>query len=607
VFFAAATAALAVGPTVAVIMGTRLGPLGPVTMLLEGDVGQQPGDAVCTAMQLTRRCVREIAVERLSGPAPLATAILPLVVLLVAAYGLLRGRRFGVWLAVAVNAFTAALAALYFGFLPAIGAVPVRPHPPGHYAEVVAALSMSVLVPAALAVLLVVERRHFAIMPSRRTIARLLAALGVVAAVLVGAYIAVTVVVPGGFIGHVGLAAALADLPERIVPVSFLHRVPERLVPVGPAATVIYGGVGAAFWVAAAIAAAVGVFSVSPRMSQGSAARARRLLVEGGGSLSFMTTWKGNSYWFDERLRAAIAFRVVGAVAVTIGGPIGRDRARPEVLGGFARYCDDHGWTPVFYSVAPEDVETLRELGWSAAVVAEESLIRPAQWSTTGKRWQDVRSSVNRAERLGITAVWTSWAELPRATAAQVAALSAQWVSERRMAELDFLLGGLDELRDPAVRLMLAVGDDGVVQAVTSWLPWYEGGEVRGWTLDFMRRRTDGPNGIMEFTIASVAERLRDTGVESMSLSAAPLAQRPDGDDGGALADALGRIRSSLESVYGFGSLFAFKKKFHPEFAALSMAYPDPVALPAIGIALLRLYLPGMSVRDMLRMRPRRA
>jgi lysylphosphatidylglycerol synthetase-like protein (DUF2156 family) len=60
----------------------------------------------------------------------------------------------------------------------------------------------------------------------------------------------------------------------------------------------------------------------------------------------------------------------------------------------------------------------------------------------------------------------------------------------------------------------------------------------------------------------------------------------------------LGYLSSSLEPVYGFRSLLKFKRKFQPEFRPLIMAYPDPVTLPLIGAALVRAYLPGISVRQ---------
>ncbi len=85
---------------------------------------------------------------------------------------------------------------------------------------------------------------------------------------------------------------------------------------------------------------------------------------------------------------------------------------------------------------------------------------------------------------------------------------------------MGFTLGGVDELIDSAVRLLYAVDGNGKVLGVTSWLPTYRDGTIIGWTLDFMRHRTDSVNGIMEFLIARMAERLRDEGnVEFMSLS----------------------------------------------------------------------------------------
>ena len=42
-------------------------------------------------------------------------------------------------------------------------------------------------------------------------------------------------------------------------------------------------------------------------------------------------------------------------------------------------------------------------------------------------------------------------------------------------------------------------------------------------------------------------------------------------------------LASTLEPAYGFSSLFRFKAKFNPDYETISMAYPDPLALPTIG------------------------
>ena len=60
---------------------------------------------------------------------------------------------------------------------------------------------------------------------------------------------------------------------------------------------------------------------------------------------------------------------------------------------------------------------------------------------------------------------------------------------------MGFTLGGLDELADDEVRLLVAVDADRTVHGVTSWLPVRRDGVTVGWTLDFMRRRGEGFRG----------------------------------------------------------------------------------------------------------------
>lgn len=171
---------------------------------------------------------------------------------------------------------------------------------------------------------------------------------------------------------------------------------------------------------------------------------------------------------------------------------------------------------------------------------------------------------------------------------------------------MGFTLGGVDELVDPRVKLLYAVDTDGKVLGVTSWLPTYENGKVVGWTLDFMRHRTDSVNGIMEFLIARMAERLRDEGeVRFMSLSAAPLAgMSGEGHEQGesaVLDHVLQMVADIMEPAYGFHSLFRFKLKFHPDEAKVYICYPDPAKLPQISLAVAQAYVPSLTPAEAMR------
>jgi lysylphosphatidylglycerol synthetase-like protein (DUF2156 family) len=195
-------------------------------------------------------------------------------------------------------------------------------------------------------------------------------------------------------------------------------------------------------------------------------------------------------------------------------------------------------------------------------------------------------------------------ADQPRGVQVQVRAISEQWTGDKGLPELGFTLGGVEEALDPRVRVGLAIDGDGTVHGVTSWMPVVApgGGAPVGWTLDVMRRSPDGFRPTMEFLIASACTAFREEGASIVSLSGVPLAKAADQDstvERAALDAFLDRLGVALEPYYGFRSLQAFKSKFQPRHEPLYLIFPDESALPRIGVALGRAYLPAAGVRDM--------
>ena len=306
--------------------------------------------------------------------------------------------------------------------------------------------------------------------------------------------------------------------------------------------------------------------------------------------------------WFSGEGDHGVAYRVVAGVAIALGEPIGRPAGRLEAARAFAVAGDDRGLTTVFYAVSPAFARALSDdRRWATVTIGEDTVISLADLTMTGKRWQDVRSSINRARRLGVSTVWTTWEECTTSQRAQIVSISEDWVAERGLPELGFTLGGGGELKDPSVALMLALDETGHVLAATSWLPTWRDGALVGWTLDFMRRAPDSMNGLMEFVIASVLLLAQERGVEVASLSASPLSLT-QGEDSGTLGRLLGVLSRVLEPAYGFASLASFKAKFQPTLAPLVLAYPDSVALPSTGLALTRAYLPHLTARAAVRL-----
>ncbi len=599
VLLALIVAASALGPLLAALSSTAIGPLSVLRFL----VLTPPPDAavvhaVCLDPTMAGDCTELQFRLRLGGPGPAVMTLLPVMLLLVLADGLRRGRRFAWWGALALNLLFAGLGT-WLGVL-TVGVPAERLitfGTAGRDSEFYAGLVAAVAQPLVVAALLVAHRRRFTLTAPAR------AYRGWVATVTGTLLFTATVYLVGGYLLRAQFspqpdwADLLADLPTRFLPPGYLGEVDIAFLPTAPAATVLYEATGVVFW-AVTLGVSLRVLRRN-RIISGDAGAARALLERhGGSSMSYLTTWAGHRYWFDPAGNAAVAYRVIGGVALTTGEPFGAPAARLPSLAGFARFCTEHAWTPCLYGVGEPARAHATGLGWASVQVAEETVLALSTLEFTGRKWQDVRSARNNASKVGITAEWIAFGSAPRVLTEQIRAISEHWVADNRLPEMGFTLGGLDELDDPDVRCLIALDANRTVHGVTSWLPCYDAGRVVGWTLDFMRRRDGGFRPVMEFLIATAALRLKEEGASFVSLSGAPLARIDRGEPVAVLQRVLDRLGHVLEPVYGFGSLLAFKAKFQPEYRPMYLVYPDPAALPAIAAAITRAYLPDLTISD---------
>jgi phosphatidylglycerol lysyltransferase len=588
----------AVGPVIALVSRARVGLLAPIAAVIGLGPADQP--SVCRADGVAGQCLHELLTYRATGPWSLLSAIAPLLVLVVGAVGLFRGSRFAVWLVVVVDTGTGIAAAVTYTDVP--GRVDQLRGSADHLVLELS-IAASIAVPLLTALVLVLLRRSFTVVVARGRVLAFAVTVLATAAVLATVVFVVADASPVRVHDPLGLVLVVLG---PLSPVLHHRDLPIR----DPGLRTLLGLVGPLLWAVVAVAAirpaGAAPGATDADVSAADRERARALLVAGGGdTFGWMATWPGNAHWFSADGRAGVAYRRTGTVAVALG-PFGWPDARVPALTDFARYCDDNGWTAVFHGIDTTSAAALTRVGWRTLPVAEDAAFDPRSWTTSGSRKQDVRTAVNKARRSGFTATWSSWQDLPVAVTRQIEAISEEWVADRELPEMGFTLGSVDEMRDPAVRTLVAQDAEGTVLGVTSWLPSHREGRVVGWTLDVMRRRTDAPNGVMEFLVASAAEVMREQGVERLGLSAAPLARTPTtatpttGGPADGVETLLELVGGVLEPVYGFRSLLRFKRKFGPDLEPLVLAYPDPVALPAIGVAVVRAYLPDLSFRQAL-------
>ncbi|HEV7169045.1 MAG TPA: DUF2156 domain-containing protein [Micrococcaceae bacterium] len=606
ILVALAVVACAIGPVIAGLSPHASGPLSVLRFLFTDiqPVDPQALQQACASPLKSSGC-QMLLLQLRAGAGGIFMAILPCFLLLLCADGLRRGRRFAWASTLVVLGGMAVLAGTHIAgalWPAALGTVEDQsmdfqdlghPHHP-------LGLVLPLLLPVLLFLLVAGFRHLFPVAAPPGTYLRLVRRALMISLGLAVLYVSLGLALAAGFTPVPYATQFLADVPDRFLPLGFTLDNAPAFFPESVPAVLLYEGTGMVFW--AMTGALVLRSFLQPDYGRlgDDPERVRSILRAGEASmLSWMTTWPGNRYWFTAPGTGFVAYRVSSGIALALGPPVGPARECRAAVEGFGRFCSDNGWTPCFYSAGQVLRDVTASMGWGAIEVAQQAIIPLPALTFAGKRFQDIRTALNRARKEGIRAEWTSYSAAPARVRQQIHELSEEWIAEQKLPELGFTLGGVAELQDPEVRCLLALDADQTLHAVTSWLPVYDKGRIAGWTLDLMRRRRNGFRHSMEFLIATAALTLRDEGCYFISLSGVPLVSSVQEADDGARRGArrlLGWVGTGLEPVYGFRSLLAFKNKFAPRYEPLYLLYPDAAALPNTTNAIAIAYLGELSL-----------
>lgn len=636
--FAYAQGIIALGPLLALSSRSHAGILTTLGLFMSPQMGSKPWVTRCISNYSANSCLLHSGLHHAAIGGVWIRILLPIVTMLIIAWGMLRGRKLAAWTSIIINAITVLYAGMYFTILPLIA---TNQHISIHQHNAVAvAFMLTALPPLLMTILLAINLKHFSITTSRFQVRVGLVAIIVTLWITAVGYVTFGLMIADNFKPIANIHHLFRDLPGRWMPMGFGNRSNAMLRTETPLSSTLAQSVGVIFWAVLFIVCFTW-FRSKISTNEKDREKASSLVELGGNTMSFMTTWPNNHYWFSPSGKSAIAYRLSYDIALTLTGPFGDSKEYKQDLRGFINLCEKNSWSPAFYAVHENVRQELEKLGFTSIKVGTDMLVDPSKWQTRGKKWQDIRTAINKAKRDGISDILTTYKQASFDVQQQIVEISEEWAELKSLPEMKFTLGGLDELQDERVKILYAIDENERVLGVTSWMPTYRNHKIIGWTLDFMRHRTDSPNGIMELLIARMAERLRDEGLENpesavefMSLSAAPLAgigenvdskntdsknaesENAESENNDAenatIADsqqssnvinhALAMMSDILEPAYGFKSLYFFKKKFQPEASSVYVCYLDSAKLAQISLAVTHAYLPEASAKQILEM-----
>ena len=261
--------------------------------------------------------------------------------MLIMTWGLYRGRRLAAWAFIIVGLGESCIAMLYY-FVAPLSHAPQGLRSLLLHGAIPASIA-NVLLPMVFAIAVACSMHHFPIRTDAGRLRRGSAAVVIALAVCIAAYLGFGLLRPGDFRPPATWHGLMHELPSRFIPIGFLNRSRPSFLPRTVAASVVDQAVGLVFWLVVLVVAVRWMREIL--LVDGRArANACRLVELDGESMSFMTTWEGNHYWFSATGRSAMAYRVIHGIALTTTGRSATvANGRPTCASSLGSACSSHG------------------------------------------------------------------------------------------------------------------------------------------------------------------------------------------------------------------------------------------------------------------------
>lgn len=267
---------------------------------------------------------------------------------------------------------------------------------------------------------------------------------------------------------------------------------------------------------------------------------------------------------------AFIMYGHSGRSWVAMGEPVGPKKAWQELLWAFHEEVDRHGGRSVFYEIGPDNLPFFLELGHRIVKLGERARVPLEPFELKGKRRQDLRTAINRAQKSGITfEVLEGPALEPHLEA--IEAVSNAWLAAHKAREKRFSLGFFspDYLRTGPVAMVRREGR--LVAFCNLWL----GASNEECSIDLMRFDHEAGPGIMDYLMTECLLWAKGRGYRWFDLGMAPLSGLPD-HKLAPLWTRLGRLMVRHGAhFYNFAGLRSFKAKFDPVWEPAYLIFPD--------------------------------
>jgi phosphatidylglycerol lysyltransferase len=315
-------------------------------------------------------------------------------------------------------------------------------------------------------------------------------------------------------------------------------------------------------------------------------AQARQLIDQyGRSSLDYFKQWPDKSFFFSVSQRCFIAYSVAGNVALALGDPIGPEDEIGPTTGSYLQMCRDNGWTAALHQTLPDYLRMYQRLRMKKLKIGDVAIINLKDFSLEGKSRKEFRYKVRQLESMGLHTV-VHEAPVPDSVIAKLKAVSDEWLRIPGRRERRFTLGFFDTEYLRSTPIVTVEGPEEHIFGFVNLIFLESQKEI---SIDLMRRRTEAPNGVMDYLFVKVFLHAKERGYDRFDLGMAPMAGFQDREDATPEERAIHRFFQQLNFLFSFQGLRQYKAKFASSWEPRYLVYRNALDLPRIAIALKRL------------------
>jgi lysyl-tRNA synthetase, class II len=313
--------------------------------------------------------------------------------------------------------------------------------------------------------------------------------------------------------------------------------------------------------------------------------RSARAVVDayGSDSLSFFSLRRDKSYFFSPTRRSFLAYRVVAGAALVSADPVGDEEEFDALLAEFRRVAKSHGWRLAVLGASEQHLERYARLGLPIAIaIGDEAVLRPDAFSLDGRAIRKVRQSVSRLTKAGFGVRIVPAEDADDALREQLDAVSEAWRGNQ--PERGFTMS-IDDLYVPGTVFAVAECENGRVGGFLHLAPSAAGGS---WSLSTMRRHPSAPNGVTEYLIVETLAWAKEQDVNELSLNFCVFTDFICPERAVTISRRfMRRALLAADNVFQLERLYAFNKKFFPEWRPRYLCLEKRSDLPVVGLAYL--------------------